>query len=534
MAIRSGFFNSVNGDRRYLANNFAEYFSTFIGNGVFPDPAIGLQVQAKLNMTITVKPGKGWINGYYLINDGDFDLTISNADGVLNRIDRVVMRWDINTRNIVVQLKKGAFASSPVAPALQRDQEIFELALADIYVAKGITSISQSAITDKRLEKSVCGIVSGVVDQIDTTNLFTQYNVSFNEWFDTVKDYLNDTAVGNVANKLAEHTMDGTSHGIGDKSLLQTSHKNTIVDAINEVADYSRTPGYAVANGTNSYTVSLNPAPTSYKEGMGLVVKVINASTGAATININGLGSKSILKTNGIPVSNLKKGAVYTLRYSGVNFFLQGEGSEDEKILIDNNWKLFLKNLRLTYVDELFYYGVNQTTDEAYKILRSNMTIVNSLKKVTQDSRWKTKTYTPNRKTEIYSGSAPTQNSNVYDDNNSLKFTFDNGWYNSFITCSDDRIYKFYSGTSYYPWVELFECNLNGTLIKIMLREENVGYQNDGAFILSGDRGRLSMGQNSIYEFTSLKNNIYTKIGQTNNFQNLMSNMLAMTMQVED
>ena len=233
MAIRSGFFNSVNGDRRYLANNFAEYFSTFIGNGVFPDPAIGLQVQAKLNMTITVKPGKGWINGYYLINDGDFDLTISNADGVLNRIDRVVMRWDINTRNIVVQLKKGSFASSPVAPALQRDQEIFELALADIYVAKGITSISQSAITDKRLEKSLCGIVSGVVDQIDTTNLFTQYNMSFNEWFDTVKDYLNDTAVGNVANKLAEHTLDESAHNLGTAPLKTNS--KTIKEAINEV-----------------------------------------------------------------------------------------------------------------------------------------------------------------------------------------------------------------------------------------------------------------------------------------------------------
>ncbi|MGL4818668.1 MAG: hypothetical protein ACRC5C_01645, partial [Bacilli bacterium] len=116
MMIKSGFFNSVNGDRRYNAEEFARYFSLFVGNGVFPNPSTGLQVIANNNMTVTVKPGSGWINGYYITNTADHVLQIAVADGALNRIDRIVLRLDYLTRNITPVVKKGTFATSPVAP----------------------------------------------------------------------------------------------------------------------------------------------------------------------------------------------------------------------------------------------------------------------------------------------------------------------------------------------------------------------------------------------------------------------------------
>ena len=118
MAIRSGFFNSVNGDRKYNASRFAEYFASFIGNGVFPNPSDNLQVIANNNMTITVKPGKAWINGYILINDDDHILTLDTADGILDRIDRVVVKYDVSAREIRIEVKKGEFSSNPTAPDL--------------------------------------------------------------------------------------------------------------------------------------------------------------------------------------------------------------------------------------------------------------------------------------------------------------------------------------------------------------------------------------------------------------------------------
>ena len=182
MAIRSGFFNSVNGDRKYDAKRFAEYFATFIGNGVFPNPSDNLQVISNNDMTVTVKAGRAWINGYILINDNDYIIELTPADGVLNRIDRIVARYDVADREIRLEVKQGDFATDAVAKDLQRDADAYELGLADIEVNAGAISITQVNITDLRLNDNLCGIVHGTVEQVDTTTLFNQYL----NWYDDI------------------------------------------------------------------------------------------------------------------------------------------------------------------------------------------------------------------------------------------------------------------------------------------------------------------------------------------------------------
>ncbi|KXG78298.1 outer membrane protein assembly factor BamB family protein [Thermotalea metallivorans] len=96
------------------------------------------------------------------------------------------------------------------------------------------------------------------------------------------------------------------------------------------LADNVKHSNYAVATGSaNTYAVTLTPAPTAYTEGMCVVVKINIDNTGASTINVNGLGAKSIKKPNGNDVTSggLKAGSIYTLRYNGTNFILQGEGA---------------------------------------------------------------------------------------------------------------------------------------------------------------------------------------------------------------
>ncbi len=181
MAEKSGFFNSSNGDRKYKADFFAEYFSSFISNGIFPNPSNNLQVIANGDMTVTIKAGKAWINGYYYNNDSDLVLSIDVADGVLYRVDTVVLRYDTVNREIKAAVKKGLFASSPVALALQRDADAYELGIADIAINAGAVSISQANITDLRLNNELCGIVHGTVEQVDTTTLFNQYQTWLTE-----------------------------------------------------------------------------------------------------------------------------------------------------------------------------------------------------------------------------------------------------------------------------------------------------------------------------------------------------------------
>lgn len=195
---KSSFFNSVSHDRTYRAEDWAEYFASFIGNGVFPVPSTGLQVVVDNGMNLLLKAGKAWINGYFYNNTSDLTITIGTADGQLNRIDRIVVRWDLTNRIISAEVKSSAYSASPTAPALQRDADIYELALADVYVGAGVTTITQSNITDQRLNTSLCGVVAAVVEQIDTEAFNAQLQAWFAEYqslsaaeYNTLVSYMN-------------------------------------------------------------------------------------------------------------------------------------------------------------------------------------------------------------------------------------------------------------------------------------------------------------------------------------------------------
>lgn len=209
MSITSGFFDAVETssgvyDRVYDAADFAHYFSLFIGNGVYPDPSTGLQVKANTtpNMGVSISAGNGWINGYYITLDAAEARSITTANATLNRIDSVVIGLSYTTRSITLYVKTGASSANPVAPTLTRNTSTWELELAQILVTAGAANITQSAITDMRSNKSRCGIVSGVVDQIDTTGLFAQYTAAFNEWFTGVKEELSTDAAANLQNQI--------------------------------------------------------------------------------------------------------------------------------------------------------------------------------------------------------------------------------------------------------------------------------------------------------------------------------------------
>ncbi len=97
------------------------------------------------------------------------------------------------------------------------------------------------------------------------------------------------------------------------------------------LADAVKHNNYGIATGTNALTVTLPNAPTILKEGFTLRFKNTTENTGAVTLNVNGLGAKSILKNGGtaLSASNLKAGGIYTICYSGTAFFLQGESGGD-------------------------------------------------------------------------------------------------------------------------------------------------------------------------------------------------------------
>lgn len=211
MALTYGFFDAelVQGqyDRVYNAAEFAQYFSLLIKNGVFPDPSTNLQVKASsptANMNVNIEAGYGWINGYWAKNDSPYTLTIQPAHGSLNRIDAVVLRWVSSTRSMEFDVLTGTPNASPQIPNLTRTVEIYELMLASITVANGATSIAQASITDKRPDSSVCGWVTSLIENIDTTDLFAQFEDAFETWFDNIKGQLEGDVVTNLQRQIDE------------------------------------------------------------------------------------------------------------------------------------------------------------------------------------------------------------------------------------------------------------------------------------------------------------------------------------------
>lgn len=193
---KSGFFNSINKDRRYPAEEWANYLKVYFTNGVFNN---GLGVIANDDMTITIREGHANLEGYRYTNTSNLTMGIEVADGILKRIDNVVIRLDLTKRLISAQIIKGTFSEDPSAPDLVRSSTIFDIKLAEIYIDRGITSITQSAITDTRPDTEVCGIVASTVTTLNLTEVYMQlytkynelieqHNQDFNSWFTTTTE----------------------------------------------------------------------------------------------------------------------------------------------------------------------------------------------------------------------------------------------------------------------------------------------------------------------------------------------------------
>lgn len=219
MAVTSGFFNSINGDRKYNARQIGMYLGKLVCSGVFPNPSTNLQVTAAGGMAVQVWPGRGMADCHWMDNDSMYTVFLDDADLVLDRIDAVVMRLDESddVRDVSIAVKKGTPASSPEAPAMKRTEKVEEYCLAQIYVPKikddGTQEIFQANITDTRADTEICGWVTSLIEQVDTHTLFLQWQdayqryydestVEFETWLAGIKAQLGEDVVSTILSRI--------------------------------------------------------------------------------------------------------------------------------------------------------------------------------------------------------------------------------------------------------------------------------------------------------------------------------------------
>ena len=88
-------------------------------------------------------------------------------------------------------------------------------------------------------------------------------------------------------------------------------------------ADGAGALDYAVDSGSgNTYVITLSPALTAHVAGMPIVFKATHANTGAATLNVNGLGGKSLKKygANNLEAGDIVSGQIVTVIYDGTYY----------------------------------------------------------------------------------------------------------------------------------------------------------------------------------------------------------------------
>lgn len=349
------FFNAVlteqgTYDRVYKAEDIADYFSSFIGNGVYPNLSTNLQIASSNDgMKIYAKPGKAWINGYYYENTEDLTFRIDNADAQYDRIDDVVLRLDFLQRTITIQIKKGNPAISPAEQALQRDSDIHELRLAKVYVTKGAINITDVDITDTRQNSEDCGIVSGVVQQINTDDLFLQYNTAFDTWFEHIKDKLSKDAAGNLQAQIDEvkenyainnHASSSITYGVGNDSLyghlkltddVSSSNVSNGIAATPQCVLSAVTPQELTYSFINGITQADGDTTKIYKFQnivfISIHAELPKGSGWTQAITINGLGGQLSPTLGKAPYGNRNtpSNIAYRLDTNVISFYLESE-----------------------------------------------------------------------------------------------------------------------------------------------------------------------------------------------------------------
>lgn len=203
MAEEFMMFDSVDGDREVTAADFAKYYHEILTNGVFyrnAEPS--LRARRASGLISTVEIGAAFVEGYMYRNTEEIELSHSMGDSSYPRIDRIVVRLDrgIANRNIRTVVKEGVPSSNPRAPALQRDDLVYELSLARVRVNAGSGEINQ--LLDERFDQFLCGVVSSLIE-VPTSSFLEDWNAFFSDITESM-----DNAASNFESELQGNLTD--------------------------------------------------------------------------------------------------------------------------------------------------------------------------------------------------------------------------------------------------------------------------------------------------------------------------------------
>lgn len=231
MSVSSGFFNSLNGDRKYNAAQMSAIFDGLIIDGVFASIGTAFAVKAAGGLTVNVGIGKAWFDHTWTVNDSILPMTAPEAEVLLDRIDAVVLEVNgmESVRNNTIKFVKGNPSSAPSRPTLTNEGNVHQYPLCYIYRKYGTAVINQADITPMVGTEST-PFVTGILQTISLDELL-------GKWQDEL-DRFTDARSKEVDDWIAQEESDFTAWFNKMKADLQ--QEQTVLDqwVASEQADF--------------------------------------------------------------------------------------------------------------------------------------------------------------------------------------------------------------------------------------------------------------------------------------------------------
>lgn len=231
MSVSSGFFNSLNGDRKYNAAQMSAIFDGLIIDGVFASIGTSFAVKAAGGLTVNVGIGKAWFDHTWTVNDSILPMTAPEAEVLLDRIDAVVLEVNgtESVRENTIKFVKGNPSSAPSRPTLMNEGNVHQYPLCYIYRKYGTAVINQADITPMVGTEST-PFVTGILQTISLDELL-------GKWQDEL-DRFTDARSQEVDDWIAQEESDFTAWFNKMKADLQ--QEQTVLDQwiASEQADF--------------------------------------------------------------------------------------------------------------------------------------------------------------------------------------------------------------------------------------------------------------------------------------------------------
>lgn len=193
MSVSSGFFNSLNGDRKYNAAQMSAIFDGLIIDGVFASIGTAFAVKAAGGLTVNVGVGKAWFDHTWTVNDSILPMTAPEAEVLLDRIDAVVLEVNgtESVRENTIKFVKGNPSSAPSRPTLTNEGNIHQYPLCYIYRKYGTAVINQADITPMVGTEST-PFVTGILQTISLDELLGKWQDELDRFTDARSQEVDD------------------------------------------------------------------------------------------------------------------------------------------------------------------------------------------------------------------------------------------------------------------------------------------------------------------------------------------------------